>query len=777
MFKRYAIVADAQELSKALPNTDLSGKAGTPSFPYDPENFTYFRCRAISANVPNGNGDLFSREELKSSYKSFIGVGLYKDHNSESVDQSIGQVVWAEYIDDGDYVECIARVDKKLDPEMSRRIETGQAGTVSMGCMVGEAECSMCHNVAHNTHELCEHMRPGSGVKGKKTESGSVAHEINRMLQFTELSLVTVPADPTAKIFEVIAKLNSGEISKDAFRSMLREEIRAAVEEGKSKSTSTTASTGGNITITFDNGTASVGTALPPAKVNINQAASEAAVSNGKVVKLPDSMEEQMDLDIKYHRGSSLDNSFFVARERDAEYKACAAEVLPLVVQEAILKNQPGVSTPEQIIADLADKCATLADFRKWAKRRKKKNKKAKSKDDDKAQDKKEDEKEEKKEEKKEESSANKNSKVTVESDAATAPVMDAPSAPPAGSHNHPVDQPGTIEPTQDEGEKADEGHLPDSPSADVAQEFDVEQLLETLRSNPELMEHLLSHTSKDAPVKTATKAESPKDHIDKGTGYGDKSGKSPAAMKEVSKTESPADYVDRGTTKGKVPGMMPKGAEQILSLLRKAIDNSWSMNPKEVEKVAKPGKASAGSPGSAVAWNSKEQSSEAVKPKAGGSAGSTVKKYYNRLPSGGLGEAPKAMDLKSMVREENSLKKALAESEKKIQMYEEKERMSQIVSKIADIVTHLQSKNLIASDKEDATIQLLSSSFSDIEQLEKVFNFVKSLKAAMAEEAADAPEGADVPNAGAVPQVFETVEETEDAISMMSKIWNAPTL
>jgi hypothetical protein len=218
-FKRRAI-ATAVEIFR--PSTSVSGIASiilgsssavepaigqsvqpsVVSFDYDPENFVYFRCRAITANTPNGNGDMFPADHLKQAYKSFIGVGLYKDHDSDSVGKSIGKVIWADYIpvkDGNDYVECVCSVDRKLDPDMARRVETGMASTVSMGCSVGEAECGICHNIARNQSELCAHMSPAGGVKGKKYgEKDEIAYEINRSLLFTELSLVTVPADPSA---------------------------------------------------------------------------------------------------------------------------------------------------------------------------------------------------------------------------------------------------------------------------------------------------------------------------------------------------------------------------------------------------------------------------------------------------------------------------------------------------------------------------------------------------------------------------------------------------
>ena len=209
MFKRFAlapigILEDPKTNKLVFAGADND----TVSFDFDPDNFVYFRCRAITADASNGNGDYFPEEEILKAYKSFIGVGLYKDHQSDSVDKSIGKVLWAEWVPSGKYVECYCAVDKNLAPDLAYRVKQGIATSVSMGCSVQEAECSICHNKAHNVNELCPCMAPGFGQKGRRGTDGEIIYEINRGIQFNELSLVTVPADPTARIFEIYASLN-----------------------------------------------------------------------------------------------------------------------------------------------------------------------------------------------------------------------------------------------------------------------------------------------------------------------------------------------------------------------------------------------------------------------------------------------------------------------------------------------------------------------------------------------------------------------------------------
>ena len=209
MFKRIAIsnigIVNSDDDKEFL---TLNNK-GVISFKYDPENFVYFRCRAITADVPNKNGDYFPEEEIIKSYKTFINVGVYKDHDADSVNKAVGKILWADYIPEGKYVELIGCIDKKLDPDLARRVQMGIIDSCSMGCVVKEAECSICHNIAKNPSQLCKHMHPTYGIKGSIDSNGNIVYEINRGIQFTELSLVTVPADSTAKLFEVVAMKKS----------------------------------------------------------------------------------------------------------------------------------------------------------------------------------------------------------------------------------------------------------------------------------------------------------------------------------------------------------------------------------------------------------------------------------------------------------------------------------------------------------------------------------------------------------------------------------------
>lgn len=812
-FKRYALATDVEILEKPKSGTiAFEEDDKIVSFEYDAENNIYFRCRAITANTPNGNGDLFEEEELRKSYKTFIGVGLFMDHNSESVDQSIGKVIWAELIkpkDDNAYVQCYCVINKKLAPDMAERVQSGLANTVSMGCMVGEAVCGIdgCGNVAHNQNELCKHMDPHGGVKGKKGENGELVFEYNRMLQFTELSLVTVPADPTAHIFEVYAALKAKRISGAMARAEIhriisetvedrtREQVQKYVQEAvprileklESISPSGNGTSDGTTKIDIDKNDDSTTSSSGITTIHIvdnefikDQISSSPSSSpEGEVKEVArngnSTEEQQMKLTIDYVKGSDLTNSFFVAKEAGAEYKVPAASVLPLFVQQAISQGQTGVATPAQIVEDLLGKYATLREFKNWAKKRKKKNKKAKEKMLEKKDDKKDDKEDDKKDDKKE-AASEPCLEHQADPEAVSDPAADAPSAE-GTSGTNPLDPaPVSDDPHQDRGDKGDEGHMSDDPTGAPDQEFSAEELQRVMRFLEQFMKQqpAPAASSQKGPKKVAVKTESPKAPAD--GQHGDKSGKAPAAMQEIAKTESPSDYTDKGTGKGHVGGTMPKGAKSN-GTKRVAIDQNWSVNPKELEKPAKMGKPKQAVP-EIYSANEKEVASEQVKHDTGSAGGSNVPKYYGRLPSKGLGEAPKAWDAKSkkMLNDNIKLKADKDKLQSEKEALESEKHLQSVADKIYEIVKALRERNFLTADREDEIISLIGGGFKDevsqMDQLTTLLNFVSALSTQPAAAATTDAGGTDDVDT-AVPQVFEEITQTEDAVSTMSKIWN----
>jgi hypothetical protein len=179
------------------------------------DNFVYFWTRAVSAGVPNLNCDIFPEDELKVAYPTFIGRGLYLDHNAQSVANAVGKVFDAKLLEDPTateeegriYVGCLCGVDKTTHPDIAAKIAHGVIDSVSMGASVAQAECSICGKVCSTPEEFCVHLQNQGKVD---PETGKKCCSINRGVSFTELSLVSVPADPMAKMQQVFAGFVDG---------------------------------------------------------------------------------------------------------------------------------------------------------------------------------------------------------------------------------------------------------------------------------------------------------------------------------------------------------------------------------------------------------------------------------------------------------------------------------------------------------------------------------------------------------------------------------------
>lgn len=195
------------------------------------DNFVYFWTRAVSADVPNLNSDLFPLDELKKAYPTFIGRGLYMDHNAQSVANAVGKVFDAKLLEDPTatdeegryYVGCLCGVDKTTHPDIAAKVAHGVIDSVSMGASCGSCECGICHRVCHTPEEFCAHLQHQGQID---PETGKKCISINRDVNFSELSLVGVPADPMAKMQQVFAEFvgglnKSASLEKEAENSFL----------------------------------------------------------------------------------------------------------------------------------------------------------------------------------------------------------------------------------------------------------------------------------------------------------------------------------------------------------------------------------------------------------------------------------------------------------------------------------------------------------------------------------------------------------------------------
>lgn len=232
------ILKTANKATALLPNGKISKVASMEDKSEYSNDFIYFIARALTANVPNANGDYFPDDELEKSYESFIGKNLHLNHDADDVAKAVGKIIDAWFVrTDGDiYVVCLCKIDKKLHPELARNIETGIIDSVSMGCSCQECECSVCGCKAHNESEMCEHLKNFLGreidVNGQKQKVSS----INRGITFNELSLVGDPADSNAHMYQIYANKRSDGMNKKAMQDgktedVVQEEVKQEIEK------------------------------------------------------------------------------------------------------------------------------------------------------------------------------------------------------------------------------------------------------------------------------------------------------------------------------------------------------------------------------------------------------------------------------------------------------------------------------------------------------------------------------------------------------------------
>jgi len=128
-------------------------------------NALFFRAKAIEADIPNNNGDAFSKSELKRAYQTFVNCPFFTNHQNQDVEKAKGKVVWAEWDDSDSAIYIVAFIDRDAYPHLCRGIEQEYMTGVSMGCSVEYSECSICRNKAATVDEYCTHIR---NMKGRK---------------------------------------------------------------------------------------------------------------------------------------------------------------------------------------------------------------------------------------------------------------------------------------------------------------------------------------------------------------------------------------------------------------------------------------------------------------------------------------------------------------------------------------------------------------------------------------------------------------------------------
>ena len=156
---------------------------------------------AINATLTR-NGVKFTEDELEKSAQSLRNKPLLKDHNN-SVDSIVGKTTNNVFYDSTS--KCVKFEAEVIDEGCKYKIKAGLIGAVSVGCMVSEME---------------------------EEEDFVIAKGID----FVELSLVAVPADPNAGIQTAIScslkdKKKATETIPEKVEVKIQEKMEATTEK------------------------------------------------------------------------------------------------------------------------------------------------------------------------------------------------------------------------------------------------------------------------------------------------------------------------------------------------------------------------------------------------------------------------------------------------------------------------------------------------------------------------------------------------------------------
>lgn len=251
-FKRLADKRTASYYAANASKIDVQSMLNIVSKEYDisdnPQDYIFEAVRAVTAEVPNENGDAFPRNELlrfdhrlgKQVYQTFVLKPHHINHRADNPKTSRGLVLDASYnnlspamekcaecnfptdtpegrdatgvncakcgsVVKDEFVELLLAIDTRKDPTFADGVKTGSLDSLSMGCEAGYTDCSICDNRARSVQQFCSHIKSGNKKKKFKTASGTkMSFEKCGEVVFTEISRVDQPADPTAKQRELL---------------------------------------------------------------------------------------------------------------------------------------------------------------------------------------------------------------------------------------------------------------------------------------------------------------------------------------------------------------------------------------------------------------------------------------------------------------------------------------------------------------------------------------------------------------------------------------------
>lgn len=225
-------------------------------------DYLYVVFRALTANVANMNADQFDTEELErfdhqrncQVFQTFNGRSIFTNHQADKVENSIG-VIFDSHFDktanNDQFVEIVFGIDRKKAEDIARGVETKRLRSGSMGCSITHSLCSVCGKEIRTEQDFCSHLK---NYRGMDLNGTRVAERL-RGVAFNEYSIVTVGADPKAKLRYLVSSIiDYKRLPKAAAESDIFDLMRIIATEVKNASPSEKVKIASNLrTILSDN--------------------------------------------------------------------------------------------------------------------------------------------------------------------------------------------------------------------------------------------------------------------------------------------------------------------------------------------------------------------------------------------------------------------------------------------------------------------------------------------------------------------------------------------
>jgi hypothetical protein len=180
--------------------------------------------RGLWEHAVNKNSDYFDITEMEEThpikqiprYLTFRTAGMYKNHESDKIENAIGLVFDAVLIKkpyDDMHVTTLFGIDKQKAPRIARDLELyPKRVPVSMGCHITHSICTACGKEIIKQADICSCLMHNKGRRIK----GKIASEFLKGTDFFELSVVGSPAAVKAYVIDAISKLIPGRLLKVA---------------------------------------------------------------------------------------------------------------------------------------------------------------------------------------------------------------------------------------------------------------------------------------------------------------------------------------------------------------------------------------------------------------------------------------------------------------------------------------------------------------------------------------------------------------------------------